>query len=93
MLYYEVRSDDISIYIYIYYILYNLRYYIIIILYNLRYDEETHQVSELRDTEIEIQNAVRGIVPLEKMLFRHIRTFQKDWIAACRHKFSIALFF
>ena len=48
-------------------------------------------MSELGDTEIEIQNAVRGIVPLDKVLFRHIRTFQKDWIAACRHQFSTAL--
>jgi hypothetical protein len=49
-----------------------------------RYDAETHQVSELSDTEIEIQNAVRGIVPLDKVLLGHIRTFQQDWIAACR---------
>jgi len=55
-----------------------------------QYDEESEVISPLLETDLEIQKALVGIVSLDKIISRHVRAFQKQWIAACiRHGFAL----
>ena len=49
-----------------------------------RYDDETHLITDMTDTDVEISKALVGIVSMDKVLMRHIRAFQRDWMQALR---------
>ena len=63
--------------------------YIYIYIYTYVYIHTHICTSQLGDREEEVHKALHGLMPLDQVLMKHIRWFQKGWLAATkRHGFS-----